>query len=171
MVINTAVEEQEAAAEKTLGKLKIMRVFDFLGMIEAISEVREILEIQQHGQKGQKNNQSHRPTGVEDQVPANEQESGRGLQRVRSTIPDSDDEMEEDEDEDVMLLEKEVKPPEDERTERRAEQVQEEDNKMEEEVEEGRVGMIVVDNITHAVSPMVKTNYAQGMPHELSSTL
>ncbi|KAL1613570.1 hypothetical protein SLS54_010475 [Diplodia seriata] len=169
--INTAVEEQEAAAEKTLGKLKIMRVFDFLGMIEAISEVREILEIQQHGQKGQKNNQSHRPTGVEDQVPANEQESGRGLQRVRSTIPDSDDEMEEDEDEDVMLLEKEVKPPEDERTERRAEQVQEEDNKMEEEVEEGRVGMIVVDNITHAVSPMVKTNYAQGMPHELSSTL
>lgn len=139
-----------------------MRVFDFLGMIEAISEVRERLEIQRHERERKENNLLH-PTSVEPIVLAQERESGRKLKRIRSTIPDSDDEME-DEDDDIMLVDEEARLSES------AKQQESDVQEMEGEAEDGRVGMIVVDNITHAVSPMMKTNYAQGTLRNPSST-
>ncbi|OJD32063.1 dna repair protein rad51 [Diplodia corticola] len=149
-----AAEDQEAVAEETLGKVKIMRVFDFLGMIEAVSEVRETLENQRHHQESRQENPLQEPARPKEQVPAKDQET-RKPQRIRSTIPDSEDESEDDDD--AMLLDQDEEPTEDERTE----EMPEDGNGRKEEAEDGRVGMIVVDNITHAVSPMMKTNYAQ----------
>lgn len=160
--VKDSADAQEAAAEQILGRVKIMRVFDFLGMIEAISEVRERLEIQHHEHERNENDLLH-PTNVEPLVLAPERESGRKLKHIRSTIPDSDDEME-DEYDDIISVDEEAQPSES------AKQQENDIQEMEGEAQDGRVGMIVVDNITHAVSPMMKTNYARGTLRNLSST-
>lgn len=157
----TKEEDKEAAAAEILDRVKIMRVFDVLGMVEAISEIRENLESQQRGlEREEETHTKPAAARVEPQQQPQRQESNRKLQRIRSTIPDSDDEEDED---DVMLfddipelLEEEVRKEVPIVDAQRAEDITRspEDN--------GRVGMIIVDNITHVVSPMMKTNYVQG---------
>ncbi|KAK7705490.1 hypothetical protein SLS57_010024 [Botryosphaeria dothidea] len=157
----TKEEDKEAAAAEILDRVKIMRVFDVLGMVEAVSEIRENLESQQRGlEREEKTHTKPAAARAEPQQQPQRQESNRKLQRIRGTIPDSDDEEDED---DVMLfddipelLEEEVRKEVPIVDAQRAEDITRspEDN--------GRVGMIIVDNITHVVSPMMKTNYVQG---------
>lgn len=156
----TKEEDKEAAAAEILDRVKIMRVFDVLGMVEAVSEIRENLESQQRGlEREEKTHTKPAAARAEPQQQPQRQESNRKLQRIRGTIPDSDDEEDED---DVMLfddipelLEEEVRKEVPIVDAQRAEDITRspEDN--------GRVGMIIVDNITHVVSPMMKTNYVQ----------
>lgn len=157
----TKEEDQEAAAAEILDRVKIMRVFDALGMVEAVSEIRENLESQQRGlERKEETHTKPAPARAEPQQQPQRQESNRKLHRIRSTIPDSDDEEDGD---DVMLFDDIPEPLEEEVNQevpivdaQRAEDItrSSEDN--------GRVGMIIVDNITHVVSPMMKTNYVQG---------
>jgi hypothetical protein len=74
----TSTEDVESTAENALERVKIMRVFDFVGMSEAVNEVRADLEA----------SKSHEDTLVEPQP----------VEPIRQEIPDS-----EDEDDDMLL--------------------------------------------------------------------
>jgi hypothetical protein len=118
----------ESVAEAALERVKIMRVFDFVGVSEAVNEL-----------------------GAEMKAPQFTATSSPGPQleeTVRREVPDSEDE------DDEMLFDSEV---------RNAVPAKVENNtKQSSEDSEAKLGLILVDNIAHAVSPLLKTNYAQG---------
>ncbi|EKG17473.1 hypothetical protein MPH_05327 [Macrophomina phaseolina MS6] len=139
-----------------------MRVFDFLGMVEAVAEVREKLESQQRDLEREEEPQPEPEPAEPEMEQPQPRESSRNVKRIRSTIPDSEDE-DESEDDDVMLFDEVSGPLEEvvlqdisiEESEH-ARGVVNRDQKPKE-----RVGMIMVDNITLVMSPMMKTNYVQ----------
>lgn len=146
-----------------LDRVKIMRVFDFVGMVEAVSEVREKLESQRdHLDKQPRPPQVMADVQQQQQQP--QQDSAPKLQRIRSTIPDSEDEEDED---DVMLFDEVDGPLEEETRHEKPPElsgIPQENRDSKTTAEDVRIGMIVIDNITHVVGPMMKTNYVQGMP-------
>lgn len=108
-------------AMKALDRVKIMKVFDFEGLTEAMSEVRETLE-------------------YPDQPAAEEIPT---IKVPKSTIPDS-----EDEDEDEMLDTVEEPPP----------------HPIVHPLSENAHarGMLIIDNISQVMAPLIKNNYTQG---------
>lgn len=157
----TGTEQLESAAAEVLDRVKIMRVFDFVGMVEAVAEVRGKLESQKREQELREKRPELEPATVDvkSQEPQR-RESDRKLHRIRSIIPDSEDE---EDDDDVMLYDEAPgdemaldQPPE------RADTANGMETGLEHAAEDGKVGMIVIDNIAHVVGPMMKTNYVQG---------
>jgi hypothetical protein len=117
------VSKDKGEALKVLDRLKISKVFDFVGLTEAIDEVRETLE--------------SKPVALEDEA---------SKSPPRGTIADS-----EDEDEDEMLdgPDLEVEAP-----------VTEPGPDSADLPPPAR--LLIIDNITHVTSPLIKNNYPRG---------
>lgn len=127
-----------AVAAQTLDRVKIMRVFDFEGMLEGIEEMREDL-------------QGARKARLEISAAG-------GLEKApKTTIADSQDEGAEE------MLDEELVGDVVAVTGRVNEQ-------KEEVVEEGAEGcsMLIVDNLTQIIGPVIKSNHVQGK--EVQST-
>lgn len=129
-------ENAEKTAEKALERVKILRVFDFVGVVEAVNELNG--ELQAEATKG-----GPEEIKVAKKLPPPE------LPKRRIEIADSDEE-----EDDAMLFDSpplvtdgqaSVKPPE----------------TLPLEALE-KVGMILVDNISQVVNLMLKTNYVRG---------
>ncbi|KAK8171786.1 hypothetical protein BKA80DRAFT_306464 [Phyllosticta citrichinensis] len=97
-------EEEEAA--KVLDRVKYARVFDFVGMVDAVTEVRERLEAPTRWREGGECAEKPSVKVVDMQVPGKEAER-RGLKRIRSDvthIDDTDDEVDSEDDAEAMVL-------------------------------------------------------------------
>ncbi|KAK7615182.1 hypothetical protein JOL62DRAFT_144584 [Phyllosticta paracitricarpa] len=152
--------DEEEEAERVLDRVYHARVFDFVGMVDAVTEVRERLERQtQRAERGE----CAEETSMERedaQMPGKEGEKRRGLKRIRSDvthIDDTDDEVEEDDDDDAdaMVI--------DATGEQQMEPAAKAQRGEAQPVSDGTrgEGMIVVDSISHIVGPMMKTNHVQ----------
>jgi hypothetical protein len=119
----------ESIAEKTLERVKIMRVFDFVGVAEAVKEL--------------KNELCSKPADPKPQGDSSTKDQ-------RKEVADSEDEEDEE-----MLFDS----PEPVRA------ATGEDVKGIEPLPlDGaeKIGMIIIDNITQVVNPLLKNNYVQG---------
>lgn len=144
----------EDLAAKILDRVKIMRVFDVVGVMEAIGEVKD--ELEGRTRKSEIKEEEVKQKDVVE-VPKKAQ---------RTVIADSEDE----EDDDEMLFDiaegASIKPtasapplspshPSDAKPE---------------PLEEGdagkgpRVSFILIDNLAHVLSPLLKKDYVQGTP-------
>jgi hypothetical protein len=110
-------DEKSVKAEQLLHRLKIMRVFDFDGMLEAVAEVERDLV-------------ARNSTPIAAQKP-------RKRGKETGEIPDSEEEDLSDECEEVMEI-----PA----------------------VSSNAVEMLVIDNLTSIVTPLLKSNHVQGKP-------
>ncbi|KAF2476944.1 uncharacterized protein BDR25DRAFT_321491 [Lindgomyces ingoldianus] len=136
----------EDAAAKVLDRIKIMRVFDLVGVMEAISEIRDGLEMPPVSLS--RRSAEGAPRNVEEPKKVH-----------KAVIQDSEDEGE-DEDEDEMLFEprprsKPILDPEPPKLAA----VKDLDNS--DADIEGKVGFILIDNIAHVINPLLKNNYVQ----------
>jgi hypothetical protein len=129
-----AVEDVETTAGKALERVKIMRVFDFVGVSEAVNELRAGLESPLSQQGSLVETPRARP--------------------ARHEIPDSEDE--DDDDDDDMLLDWEL-TQHDQETEKNS-------RASPDNIDE-KLGLLFIDNIAHAVNPLLKSNYVQGTQH------
>ncbi|KAK7524046.1 hypothetical protein IWZ03DRAFT_16862 [Phyllosticta citriasiana] len=151
--------DEEGEAERVLDRVSHARVFDFVGMVDAVTEVRERLERQtQWAERGECAEETS--IGKEDaQMPGKEGEERRGLKRIQSDvthIDDTDDEMEDDDDDaDAMVIEA--------TGEQQMEPAAKAQRGEAQPVSDGTrgEGMIVVDSMSHIVGPMMKTNHVQ----------
>ncbi|KAJ9637188.1 hypothetical protein H2199_007474 [Coniosporium tulheliwenetii] len=143
---------EETVAAKMLDRVKIMRVFDFVGVIEAISEIRDELE--------------KPPAAPSDSspMPSSPPPMPRepGMRRTVSKIGDSEDEDEED-----MLFDSAAeaaepsREPTSETIKEPAVEASSEHIPSSTSPPSGKTGMIIIDNITHVLSPLMKTDYVQ----------
>ncbi|KAF2634855.1 Pal1-domain-containing protein [Massarina eburnea CBS 473.64] len=146
----------EGVAAEMLDRVKIMRVFDLVGVMEAVGEVRDALE----GRMGPVvlEEKKEMPDGVGSEK-RDEVEASRTLAR-KTEIADSEDE------EDEILFESETETATTYQTQldnpTATVQVLEPDlMKMEGISEtEGKVTFILIDNLAHVVNPLLKKDYA-----------
>jgi hypothetical protein len=125
----------EMESEWLLRRVKIMRVFDFVGLTEAITELREGLE--RSGRPGR-----HR---------------GPPLWREsrRTEIPDS-----EEEDEEEINVEADEMALEPFNSETQMDQYRGPPEHIKSRIR--KVGMIIIDNLAHVISPLFNNNHVLG---------
>lgn len=132
-------EDADRTAEKALDRVKILRVFDFVGVMEAVNELSEEL-------RAEASNVGSERLKVSEEMP---QIRPTEQSKPRTEVADS----EEEEDEDMLFdspspaaeVDASVKPPE-VRTSSSLE----------------KIGMIVIDNISQVINPILKSNYVRG---------
>jgi hypothetical protein len=157
--IHTSNLSAEDVAAKVLERVKIMRVFDFEGVVEAVAEVREGLEglaveskDEQPKAHDEETAQETEPLPVPVPVPR------------KTVIPDSEDEDEDDEEE--MLLDHPaaapVSKPLPEAEAETSRPKTPEKKKQDEGEGEGKVSFLSIDNLAHVLTPMLKKDYVQG---------
>lgn len=132
----------EEGAKAMLDHVRIMRVFDFVGMKEALSEVKEGLE-------GTKPKEYE---GLEER----ENEVEKEQQPIRSTIADSEDEDEE------ILFDIEVRPESQPQILPRQPSIDDAGGEEGKDGEQGRIRFLLIDNLAHVLNPLLKQNYVQG---------
>ncbi|KAF2249099.1 hypothetical protein BU26DRAFT_312056 [Trematosphaeria pertusa] len=151
----------ENVAAKVLDRVKIMRVFDFVGVMEAVSEIRDGLE-------------GRRPPAEKDEIESVkkiEKEDEAPPQPPRRTvIADSEDEEDDDEmlfDNEAAALAQSVALP----ASQPNVQPQLPDPAHEDEQERGleeKISFILIDNLAHIINPLLKKDHVQG--HALSTS-
>lgn len=127
------IEDAEKTAEKALERVKILRVFDFVGVVEAVCELSEELRNEHSSEKDENNRAQSKPNPPPQRKP-------------RTEIADSDEEDDSDEEEMLFTptrLSNKPSPPQTTSHPLRG------------------IGMIVVDNLTHPLNPILKTNYTR----------
>jgi hypothetical protein len=160
--IHTSNLSAEDVAAKVLERVKIMRVFDFEGVVEAVAEVREGLEgLAVESKDGQpkahdeETAQETEPMPVPVPVPVPR----------KTVIPDSEDEDEDDEEEEMLLDHPAAAPVSKSLPETEAEtsipKTPEKKEQEESEVED-KVSFLSIDNLAHVLNPMLKKDYVQG---------
>lgn len=154
--LEQASESAADQAKKMLDRVKMMRVFDVDGMLEGIAEMKEDLE--------QRASAATLPLPL----PDGQEES---VLRIKSTIADSQDEGEEMLDD--MLDSGVSAGPAGDGVDTELDNEELLDNRLPDitaidgahdtgnEVDE-QVHMLIVDNLTQIISPMMKNNYLQG---------
>lgn len=147
-------------AIEVLDRVEIMRAFDLEGVVEAVEEVREGLQGRTKAASAEEDTaQAKNP------APSTGQSGDRAgkrarIMRMESGIADSEDEEEEE----YMLFGGTATviagpaEPIPEAIERGAHTEQ-----VEAEKADRSVGMIIIDDITRVVSPLMKSNYVKGM--------
>ena len=152
-----------------LDRVRIMRVFDVDGLLEGIGEMRQHLEAQR--QRGQE-----RRRGPEEGVDVDEEEVAMAVDvvHVRSTIADSQDGEEEMLDD---LLD--ARAPDAHTTATTADTgatiaaiypQNQDDAYTKDDVKEDETGhMLIIDNLSALVGPVIKNNYIQGTVYDLNS--
>ncbi|KAF2794823.1 hypothetical protein K505DRAFT_360720 [Melanomma pulvis-pyrius CBS 109.77] len=134
-------------ARKMLDRVKIMRVFDLEGVVEAMEEIGEGLEGKGEGEEMKNREQE---VVVE--------KKSLTVPKRKTVIADSEDE---DEDDEEMLFDNPAaniipmpplevsKNPERSKTPERGE----------EGVDEGKVSFVLIDNLAHVLNPLLKKDY------------
>ena len=158
---STNLSAEEVGA-KVLERVKIMRVFDLVGVIEAVGEIREELEGKSQGNAENETVEVRTKEAVED-------DRRREAPPIKKTvIADSEDE-EEDEDEDEMLLN--TKPTSSTHSSIASAPpnipvpVMETDPAstahQKHTAKEGRMAFILIDNLAHVIIPLLRKDYVQ----------
>jgi hypothetical protein len=131
-------EDYEKTAEKALERVKILRAFDFVGVVEAVDELSEELRSISKGEYGEmkETEKVPPPKRVEPAKP-------------RTEVADSDEEEDED-----MLFESPPAAVEEET-------LANPPSSLPSQILEN-IGMIIIDNISQVVNPILKTNYVRG---------
>jgi len=144
-----------------LERVKIMRVFNLVGLEEAIEEVVDALE-------------TPKETELEPKSRGKDVEVGAEVKEVplkpvrREVVQDSEDEGE-DEDEEMLFDSTPLSPPPP--TPRHLEQQPRQLNTGtddEDRIRDSSVSFLLIDNIAHVIRPLLKENYTQGkliFPH------
>jgi hypothetical protein len=157
-------EEREGVAVEMLGRVRMMRVFDFVGVKEAIGEVREELE----GRGGLADGDGVERDGVEvsekmvvDEEPAPPPK--------RTEVADSEDEDEGVEAEDEEMLFDVPVPDEPASTSAPLPSVATPQRNSPEKQTAPNLKLILIDNLAHVLTPLLKKDSIQGTPPSLSS--
>jgi hypothetical protein len=166
--VQRGLGEEELAA-KFLDRVKIMRVFDLVGVMEAVGEIREGLEgkvkaADETRKVEQKAEEGKEKGGLKEE----KQESGARMEKVRKTVI-ADSEGEEDDDE-IMLFEMSDKAlqgpplqiPEPEPQIERPQPVLEPKEKNNDDGKVAKVSFILLDNLAHVLSPILKKDFVKG---------
>lgn len=165
--VDVAAEEVGA---KVLERVKIMRVFDFVGVIEAVGEIREGFEVK-------KMEIGRGCVEARERVVVAEEKRSKAVPLRKTEIADSEDEDEDEEDE--MLFNTEptslahsVTPP----VAPKAPDVIPEPSfsripNEEGTASEGQMSFILIDNLAHVINPLLQKDYIQSKtpPHASSS--
>ena len=153
----------EDVAAKVLDHVKIMRVFDFVGVREAIGEIRDDLE----GRKS-----SNRKKGEAKSEPVTKAKSPTPESRPvpkRTVVADSEDE----DDDEEMLFDTSPAPVEpasavqqlvidqQQKTTITQDEAEAEPDAPKEE-SAGKVKFILIDNLAQVINPLLKKDYIQG---------
>jgi hypothetical protein len=141
----------EDVAAQVLDRVKIMRVFDFVGVREAVGEIREQLE----GRKGVEQMEMK-----EVEVPVEE------VKPKRTYVADSEDE----EDDEEMLFDTEATlttsaPPVHEPEPKPATEPRTTET---ETAEAGRLKFLLIDSLAQVLNPLLKKDHIQGLHPHLS---
>ncbi|KAF2200117.1 hypothetical protein GQ43DRAFT_441887 [Delitschia confertaspora ATCC 74209] len=142
------MESVEDVAAKVLERVKIMRVFDFEGLMEAVEEVREELN------GGSKSKNIHQEATII-ATPVQEEDEPKVVKPTRKeVIGDSEDE---DDDDDMLFnCNTDAKPivtPPPPNPEPAEQEKQEQD--------EAPISFVLINDISSAITPMMKNNYVQ----------
>jgi hypothetical protein len=130
-------EDAEKTAEKALERVKILRVFDFVGVVEAVDELSDALRVDSKEASGESK-------GIEEVSPPKLVE----LAKPRTEVADSD------EDDEDMLFESPPAAVEEETLANPPSSLPSQTLE--------KIGMIIIDNISQVVNPILKTNYVRG---------
>jgi hypothetical protein len=174
-------EDVEDAAERVLGRVRIMRVFDLEGVMEAVEEVgRELSgDVVAPDRTDTEDNAETSPTTTGSAAAAAAAANTPSLKTGEATVsknvslvvkdppmrlevPDSEDE----EDEDEMLLDAAEQNSQKHTELQSGTENQDVVSKPQSIIDEPpemvqKIEMIVIDNIAHVVSPVMKNNYVQ----------
>lgn len=137
-----------------------MRVFDFVGVMEAVGEIRETLvaPCSTAISKDQQNLSS------EASLKEKRIEKEQIQEVIRKEVADSEDEAEEDEE---MLFDAPdaVASPPQSSLEEHSRGAKGYDEFPEAKMSEEMVGMIIIDNFSQVLSPIIKRDFVQGTSH------
>jgi hypothetical protein len=169
-------EEEEAkvddVAAKVLDRVKIMRVFDCVGVREAIAEIRDDLEGRKKNKAGYETARDSRrrtPEPVRSPKRPTPEPLTPELPK-RTVVADSEDEDEDDE----MLFD--VAPPPQPEKAAPAVQKPQQNQQLQannattpvpapqQEEPSGKVTFILIDNLAQVLNPLLKKDYVQGPP-------
>ena len=123
------VADVDAEAEDALQRVRIIRAFDFFGVIQAVNEIRDSLE---------KRSLPTKPFP---------KSARRVARRILNIVPDSEDEDDED-----MIDMTVAQPHSNFETPLKSKEIE----------TVSHIGLIIVDNLTTVVNPLLKTNHLQG---------
>jgi hypothetical protein len=159
---NSAKGKEEDVAAKILDQVKIMRVFDFVGMREAIGEIRDDLEGRKRtGWKKQEGRGYTRPSTPKRPTP----EPLTPEMPKRTVVADSEDE---DDDEEMLFdtaepVETTLPIPGPEQSKPSP---QPEPKAITEQQAQppSKVKFILIDNLTQVLTPLLKKDFIQGNP-------
>lgn len=160
----------EEVGAKVLERVKIMRVFDFVGVIEAVGEIRE-------GFEAKKVDIGKRGVEGRERVIVAEEKRSKAVPLRKTEIADSEDEDEDEEDEmlfntEPTSLDHSVAPPVAPKV---PDAIPEPDLSKtpgeEGTASEDRMSFILIDNLAHVINPLLQKDYIQSKtpPHASSS--
>ncbi|KAI4651832.1 hypothetical protein J4E93_002028 [Alternaria ventricosa] len=147
----------EDLAAKVLDRVKIMRVFDFVGVREAIGEIRDGIEKKKDAERASSTEEKKATLPIEE--PAQEPPVKK-VPVKRTYVADSEDE----EDDEEMLFDSDVtdttaaqpvQDPEPTRIEASED--------MDAETEPGPIKIVLIDNLAQVLNPLLKKDHIQGI--------
>jgi hypothetical protein len=150
------IEHQSAedAAASVLDRVKMMRVFDLVGITEAISEIRE----ETSKSKTTQTNEAER-------VAASEANSKAPSEKTRKTvIADSEDEDENEEllfDNEPVSMEHSVSPNTSDTQQKSNQSPSNRQAAVDDPRSNSRLSIVLVDNLARVVNPLLKKDYIQ----------
>jgi len=150
----------EDLAAKVLDRVKIMRVFDFVGVREAIGEIRDEIEKKKDVERA--SNSEEKKTELPMNEAAKEEPPVEKVPVKRTYVADSEDE----EDDEEMLFDSDVTGT------RAAQSVQnpeptriEASEDTNAEIIPGPMKIVLIDNLAQVLNPLLKKDYIQGIYH------
>ena len=149
-------ESAEHVAAKALDRIKIMRVFDFVGIEEAVSELRDELEGHMMGSEANRSQQDKRTEERSVTSEETEIKKEEPLPPRRTEVADS-----EDEDEEEMLFDTEAPAS---TTTTPLSQVPHSEQSPSKRQPHPDLKLILISDLAHALTPLLKKDSIQGSP-------
>ncbi|KAI4630694.1 hypothetical protein J4E80_001632 [Alternaria sp. BMP 0032] len=150
----------EDLAAKVLDRVKIMRVFDFVGVREAIGEIRDGIEKKKDVERASSTEEKKAALPIEE--PAQEEPPVEKVPVKRTYVADSEDE----EDDEEMLFDSEVTNATAAQPVQNPKPIRIEPSKdTNAETEPGPIKIVLIDNLAQVLNPLLKKDYVQGIYH------
>lgn len=150
----------EDLAAKVLDRVKIMRVFDFVGVREAIGEIRDGIEKKKDVERAS-NNEEKKANSVMDEAAKNEPLIEKAPVK-RTYVADSEDE----EDDEEMLFDSDVTDTTAAQPVQNPEPIRIDSSETTyAEIERGPIKIVLIDNLAQVLNPLLKKDYIQGIYH------
>jgi len=150
----------EDLAAKVLDRVKIMRVFDFVGVREAIGEIRDGIEKKKDAERASNAEEKKATLPIEE--PAQEEPPVEKVPVKRTYVADSEDE----EDDEEMLFDSDVTDTTAAQPVQNPEPTRiEASETINAEIVPGPMKIILIDNLAQVLNPFLKKDYVQGIYH------